>query len=126
MADHIILASSCPTNQAPLTPIKRALIYTRTSTTAQSTDDQESACHTYALHRGWDVVGVHADLGPSGKLDARPGLQALLRDVRQGDAQAVLVTTLDRLARSATMHLELGRLFKEYQTQLVVTGEVTV
>lgn len=82
-----------------------AAIYTRVSTDDQaqgaSIDDQEAACRAYALEHGLTVAGVYSDPGKSGALDedGRPGLAALLVDVRQRRFTALLIWDESRLAR---------------------------
>lgn len=68
-----------------------------------SLDNQELACKSYiasqAFH-GWEYFKTYSDGGISGGTMARPGLQALLTDVRNGKVQVVLVYKIDRLSRS--------------------------
>ena len=62
-----------------------------------------------AIVKGWEVAAVYSDEGLSGTLDAgrRPGLAALLAAACSGDVQAVIVLSLDRLARKTLLVLDL-------------------
>src|SRR5437899_1497301 len=93
--------------------MKRAALYARVSMTEQTPENQLVALRTFALARGW-AVSEFIDHGVSGAKDRRPQLDAMLADVRRRKFDLVLVTKLDRLARS-TRHLvtlagELGAL----------------
>jgi site-specific DNA recombinase len=66
-----------------------------------------------AIVKGWEVAAVYSDEGLSGTLDAskRPGLKSLLQASCAGDVQAVIVLSLDRLARKTLLVLDIvGRL----------------
>lgn len=68
-----------------------------------SLDNQELACKSYIASQafqGWEYFKTYSDGGISGGTMARPGLQALLTDVRNGKVQVVLVYKIDRLSRS--------------------------
>jgi site-specific DNA recombinase len=89
----------------------RTAIYLRVSTDEQaeegfSLDAQERMCRMAAEIRGWTVVELYRDDGYSGRSDDRPALQRLVKDLRSGKANAVIVHKLDRLARN--LHLMLG------------------
>lgn len=80
-------------------------IYCRVSTTAQaeegySIEEQQTLLKKYAEAHGWAVNNVLVDGGYSGKNMERPGLQALLRDVKAHRINRVLVYKMDRLSRS--------------------------
>jgi DNA invertase Pin-like site-specific DNA recombinase len=84
----------------------RVVGYARVSTdeqaaTGASLTAQRDEIAQEAARRGWDVVAVHEDGGTSARtLDGRPGLSAALRSAAAGDADALVVTKLDRLSRS--------------------------
>ena len=85
----------------------RVAIYARVSTTEQTTQNQIRQLTSYCENRGWKVVQVHEDTGISGSQDSRPGLDALMKQARQGKYDAVMVWRFDRFARS-TAHLLEG------------------
>ena len=61
---------------------RRIGIYLRVSTVEQDTTMQEVEMREYAEHRSWDIT-IYRDHGQSGATDDRPGLKALLSDVRR-------------------------------------------
>ena len=88
----------------------RCAIYTRKSTEDgleqdyNSLDAQYDACTAYALsqrHEGWTMVPERYDDGgfSGGNMD-RPGLNALLADIKEGKVDIILLYKIDRLTRS--------------------------
>lgn len=65
----------------------------------QSLDVQEQALREQAQARGWKLVEVFSDRA-SGAKERRPGLDGLLDAARRRKFQLLVVTRLDRLARS--------------------------
>lgn len=112
---------------ATTTPPLRALLYTRVSTKAQAekhgTALQRDALTRMAESRGWDVVGTFGDDAISGSTRKRPQLDAMMRAVRQGQADVVAVWRFDRFARSVS-HL-VGALaeFRERKVEFVSVAE---
>jgi DNA invertase Pin-like site-specific DNA recombinase len=79
----------------------RALIYARYSSALQSgasIEDQVRICRERADREGWPVAGVFEDAEVSGRVRERPGLNAMLAAVREGDV--VLTESIDRLSRA--------------------------
>jgi DNA invertase Pin-like site-specific DNA recombinase len=80
--------------------------YVRVSTSEQADSRagllaQRRAIEAEAERRGWDLVQIYADEGVSGKsMNGRPGLQEALQAVESGEAEALVVSKLDRLSRS--------------------------
>lgn len=82
----------------------RLIGYIRVSTREQadegwSLDAQSERLHEEAERRGYDLT-IIADEGYSGRTDNRPGLQEALRQLKRKEASGLMVTRLDRLARS--------------------------
>jgi DNA invertase Pin-like site-specific DNA recombinase len=84
----------------------RLVAYLRVSTLGQVTDGlglptQERLIRAWARQAGHRVVAVYSDNGKSGTLpDAeRPGLLEALGAIRHHEADAVVVSSLDRIAR---------------------------
>ncbi len=107
---------------------QRAVIYARTSTVDQHTENQVYDLEQLARQRGLEIIKVYQDQ-VSGTRARRPGLDQLLSDARQGKLDVVLVWACDRLARSVSHFLqvldELGHLnieFISYREQLDTTG----
>lgn len=81
-----------------------AAIYTRQSRGKgdefSSCDAQFEICKDFLLSRGWTWCGVrYDDEGEAGERLDRPGLERLLRDVRAGIVDGIVVHRLDRLSR---------------------------
>jgi DNA invertase Pin-like site-specific DNA recombinase len=79
----------------------RALGYLRVSTADQDygIEVQRCAIEAEAARRGWEVEWV-VDQGETGKNADRPGLIRALDLLDRGEAQALVVSRLDRLSRS--------------------------
>jgi DNA invertase Pin-like site-specific DNA recombinase len=84
--------------------------YIRVSTDFQADkglglDVQEEAIRAWCRQHDREVVAIYRDEGLSGALDAsaRPGLAAALEAIKAGEANALVVHKLDRLARSLTV-----------------------
>lgn len=82
----------------------RAALYLRVSTRAQAdkhgTAYQRRELERMAAARGWEVVGVYADEGFSGRKSSRPQLDALMLAARRRELDVVAVWRFDRFARS--------------------------
>jgi DNA invertase Pin-like site-specific DNA recombinase len=80
--------------------------YIRVSTDQQAESGAGMAAQRAAIlaqckHNGWELARIYEDNGASAKaLTGRPGLSEALQVLSQGDAAALVVSKLDRLARS--------------------------
>jgi site-specific DNA recombinase len=91
-------------------PQIRCAIYTRKSSeegleqSFNSLEAQHEACRAFILsqkHGGWIALNQRYDDGGfSGGTMERPGLEELLRDVKDQKVDAVVVYKVDRLTRS--------------------------
>ena len=81
---------------------RRAAIYSRVSTDAQTTENQERELREIAQRSGWEVVETYRDHGISGAKgrDHRPALDALCKDATRRRFDVILVWSVDRLGRS--------------------------
>ena len=82
--------------------------YIRVSTAGQVEDGygleiQAAAIRRWAKERRHRLARIHKDEGVSGSLDRRDGLEDALSDVRFDGAKGIVVSSLDRLARSLTV-----------------------
>lgn len=84
--------------------------YIRVSTDKQAEEGlglevQEEAIRSWCLSHQKELLSIHRDEGLSGSLDPgdRPGLAAALEAIESGEATALIVHKLDRLARSLTV-----------------------
>ena len=103
------------------------IVYVRRSykeaTAADVSDElQEAACR--ALVPAGAAVRVISDSGghQSGSTAARDGYQALLRAVAAGEAAAIVVYDLSRLARNARLMLDLRHELERLQVPLLVAN----
>lgn len=83
----------------------RVALYPRVSSQEQATEgysigEQIERLTKYCEAMGWEVYKIYTDPGYSGGNTDRPGLQAMLSDVRDGKVDKVVVYKLDRLSRS--------------------------
>ena len=109
----------------------RIAIYARVSSNAQAETDtisgQVDDLTAWAEAQGHEIVTVCEDEAVSGKLPAaeRPGLSCIIDAVETGEADAVLIRALDRLARELTVQeATLAMLWKSGGRVFTVTGEV--
>jgi site-specific DNA recombinase len=85
--------------------VLRVAIYIRVSTQEQAKEgysigEQEKRLRAYCDAMQWDIHKVYIDPGYSGGDTNRPGLQDLIKDVKTGAIDKVVVYKLDRLSRS--------------------------
>ena len=81
---------------------KRAALYVRVSTDAQTLENQIRALRQVAERRGWNVVEVYRDAGISGAKgrNGRPGLDSMLKDASRRKFDIVMAWAIDRVGRS--------------------------
>ncbi|NQT64006.1 MAG: recombinase family protein [Candidatus Marinimicrobia bacterium] len=102
---------------------KKAALYCRVSTYDQTTGDfssldyQEEALKKWCEEEGWEVVEVYRE-AKSGTTIDRPVLQKLLHDARNSDINLVLMTKIDRLARSAKDWFDLLKDFEKHNVDV--------
>ena len=94
---------------------KRAVGYIRVSTGEQAQEGlslaaQEARIKAYCEAKGWDLLRMYRDEGISGKSLKRPGIQSLIRDLKNDGVDVVVVLKLDRLTRSVR---DLGVLIED-------------
>lgn len=80
-----------------------AVIYARYSSSNQreeSIDGQLRECHQYAERNGFTIVKEYTDAAISGRSDARPSFQKMIKDSESHAFQALIVWKLDRFARN--------------------------
>lgn len=83
----------------------RIAAYSRVSTTEQADsglglDAQRRTVEAEAERRGWGTIGLVAEVGSGASVTRRPLLAELLDRLDAGEADALVVARLDRLARS--------------------------
>lgn len=87
-------------------------LYSRVSTAEQAKEgysigEQEERLTSYCKSRGWTGFKHFTDAGYSGGNMNRPALQEMIRDIKHGNINRVIVYKLDRLSRSQKDTLEL-------------------
>ena len=90
--------------------MKKAIIYCRFSPRpnadeCQSNERQEERCRAYCLQKDLEPVGHECDFAVSGKVLARPGLDAAIDALEPG--MVLVVDTCDRLARDMLVSLTI-------------------
>ena len=87
-----------------------------------SLQNQEEACKAYILSQafnGWEYYKTFEDGGISGGTMERPGLQALLEEIRARNIQVVVVYKVDRLSRSIFDFHKMMQEFAKYECNFV-------
>jgi site-specific DNA recombinase len=107
----------------------RCAVYTRKSSeegldqTFNSLDAQREACEAYIASQaslGWRLVPDHYDDGGiSGGTLERPGIQRLLRHIRESRIDVVVVYKIDRLTRSLMDFAKLVEIFDGHAVSFV-------
>lgn len=106
--------------------MQKAVIYARYSDRAQrdvSIDQQIAACRRYAEGLGLDVVRVYEDRALTGRTDARPGFQMMIRDSAKDDWEYVVVYALDRFARDRYDSVVYKRKLKDHGVRVISAME---
>jgi DNA invertase Pin-like site-specific DNA recombinase len=108
---------------------RRVGLYLRVSTDAQTERFglavQRLKLYALARRHRWHVVREYVDAGISGAAGPkeRPALSQLLKAVQRGAVAAVLVASLDRLARTTRLTLELVEQFRSHGVDLLSCTE---
>ncbi len=82
--------------------MKKAVIYARYSSdkqTEQSIEGQLRVCEDYAKRNDMCIIDTYIDRAMTGKTDARPSFQRMIKDSAKRDWNYVLVYKLDRFSR---------------------------
>jgi len=104
-------------------------IYLRVSTEEQATNGfgleaQRTQCRAMATVKGWEVDREYIDdtTGTKGE-ESRPGLASLIEDVCNGEIEAVIFSSLDRLGRSTLVVLDLVEKLTECEAKIISCKE---
>lgn len=104
-------------------------LYPRVSTQEQAKEgysigEQIERLNKYCEAMGWTVYKTYTDPGYSGGDTNRPGLQEMIKDVKAGKVDKVVVYKLDRLSRSQldTLYL-IEKVFLANNTDFVSMSE---
>jgi DNA invertase Pin-like site-specific DNA recombinase len=106
----------------------RCAVYTRVSTDDQARGDysslksQKDICEHYvSIHQmdGWAVTHYFEDPGYSGKDMSRPGIQALLSEVRAKNVDVVVAYKIDRISRHLPDFYDFWRVLERHGVNFV-------
>lgn len=100
------------------TPTSRVAGYARVSTQEQGDsgaglDAQIDAITRECTHRGWTLEHIYQDVASGSSRDKRPSLDAAIAAIREGRADTLMVSKLDRLSRSIA---DFGALVEDART----------
>ena len=90
--------------------MERVVFYARSATSKLEVDRQFQMMQE-SLAPGVEVVGSYFDVG-SGLDSRRPGLQEALGRLQKGEAETLLVWSIDRLSRSVQELARLASMFR--------------
>lgn len=107
----------------------RTALYIRVSTEDQAREGysisaQKEKLTAYCVSQGWNIVGMYIDDGYSAKDLERPEMKRMIRHIKQGSIDCVLVYRLDRLTRSVSDLYKLLELFEKYNCKFKSATEV--
>ncbi len=107
---------------------ERAAVYSRVPNIdprarTYSMEYQPDRSEEYALSKKWRIVARYEDPDRTGRNSRRPGLQALIRDIKAGRVTVVVVHRLDRLYRNLESLLRFLRFLKKHHVRLVSVTE---
>lgn len=117
--------------------MKRAAIYVRVSTEAQSDKaspaEQEADCRAYCERNQYAVVNFYRDterykakgkmVEPSGTRADRPGFKAMLADARKDNFDVIIAWREDRLYRGSRPMLDVQDILKETSVDIELVKE---
>ncbi len=102
----------------------KVAIYVRVSVdkSSQTTIQQVDELIKYCDIRGWNNYDVFEDRVSGGK-SQREGLDSMLRGIRKNKYKAVIISKVDRLARSMSHFTMLVDEFKNYGVALIIPSQ---
>lgn len=98
--------------------------YIRVSTGLQvregySLQDQRKEINEFCQYKKFELVKIFEDAGISGKTtEERPGFQSMMDEVKNGEIQGVIFTSLSRMGRNTLECLETDKELKKYGVKL--------
>src|SRR5262245_37761393 len=107
IADTITVCCILRQEGCSMSSMKRAALYVRVSTDAQTVENQIRELRQVAKRRGWDVVEVYSDAGISGAKgrNGRPGLDSMLKDASRRKFDIIIAWAIDRLGRAPSFYV---------------------
>jgi DNA invertase Pin-like site-specific DNA recombinase len=114
------------TRQPTPSNVTRAANYVRLSKedeSVHSLDTQPDLSHKFIAEHNWQLVATYADPDHTGRNSKRPDLQRMIRDIKAGQIDIVVVHRLDRLYRNLEALLKFIRLLKRHHVKLISVSE---
>ena len=107
----------------------KVAIYVRVSTDEQAKEGfsipaQKERLRSFCESQGWEIVQEYIEEGWSAKDLDRPQMKRLLKDIKKGNIDVVLVYRLDRLTRSVLDLYLLLQTFEKYNVAFRSATEV--
>jgi len=107
----------------------KVAIYVRVSTDEQAKEGfsipaQKERLRSFCESQGWEIVHEYIEEGWSAKDLERPQMKQLLKDIKKGNIDIVLVYRLDRLTRSVLDLYLLLQTFEKYNVAFRSATEV--
>lgn len=128
MPQEILNAYLDSMKDIPVSTRKHGVVYVRKSkveadTVHYSPKIQEKECREHAKKEGIKIIDVVTDLDESGKNSDRDGLQKVLRMVKQGLVDYVIVQYLDRNYRNGFGLLNWINTLQEHKVEMLSVNE---
>lgn len=105
---------------------QKAVIYLRSAaqddTTLLQFDHQKKELMKTAEEQGYEVTAVHMEIGSF--RHSRPELERILESVKQGNINAVFVTSNDRISRNLKDLIEFKNTLEKYGVELIAQDDV--
>lgn len=104
----------------------KAVIYARYSSDRQrdvSIDQQVKHITQYAEHAGYEIVSTYTDRALTGRTDARPGFQQMMKDATKRQWKYIIVYSLDRFSRDKYDNVLYKHKLKSYGVKVISATE---
>ncbi len=106
----------------------RVGVYTRLSKVEDdqhqySLDIQPEQAEAWARAQHWEIVDTYVDPDRTGRNSRRQGLQRLIRDVKDGRVDVILIHRLDRLYRNLASLIQFVDFLARYHVRLISLTE---
>jgi len=100
----------------------KVLLYSRVSTSDQSTAAQLLELRKVAAQRDWEVLAEYEDVISGAKAE-RPALDAMIERVRAGGVDAVVSVKLDRIGRSMANFIAVSETLRKLDCGIICTSQ---
>ena len=97
----------------------RCAVNDKTKTYPMSLRVQKQACLEFAKKKGLNISKIYTDCGYSGNNLKRPALNKMLKELKQGNLNGIVVQQPDRLARDSYLYTKIITLFKNSRVKVL-------